>query len=135
MHGGTTSTETAWAIGARSALTPRQTDGVAFTIVTNALDIACEPTARSPIKIVVTGGVASSSSYELIGPLAADMLDQLHLDVALLGVDAVDPEWGAMTRDEGEAMIYRVDVVVTDDQVMAELVKRFTAAGVRVITG
>jgi DeoR family transcriptional regulator of aga operon len=93
------------------------------------------------------------------------MLDQLQLDVALLGVDAVDPEWGAMTHNEGEAMINRmladrarqvilvadstklgkrafarirpmdrVDVLVTDDQADAELIKRFTDAGVRVVT-
>lgn len=165
MNGGTTSTETARAIGARADLTPSQADGVALTLVTNALNIAYELAVRSHIKIVVTGGVARSSSYELTGPLAADMLDQLHLDVALLGVDAVDPELGAMTHNEGEAMINRLladhartvivvadstklgmrafarirpidrlDVLVTDSEADPELVKRFTEAGVRVIT-
>jgi DeoR family transcriptional regulator of aga operon len=165
MNGGTTSTETARAIGARADLTPSQADGVALTIVTNALNIAYELTVRSHIKIVVTGGVARPSSYELTGPLASELLDQLHLDVALLGVDAVDPELGAMTHNEGEATINRilgdrarsvivvadstklgkrafarirpidrVDILVTDDRADPELLKRFTAAGVRVVT-
>jgi DeoR/GlpR family transcriptional regulator of sugar metabolism len=82
--------------------------------VANALNIAHELTVRSHIKIMATGGVTRSSSYELTGPLASDMLDQLQLqlqlqlDLALLGVDAVDPEWGVMTRNEGEAMINRM---------------------------
>jgi DeoR/GlpR family transcriptional regulator of sugar metabolism len=59
---------------------------------------------------MATGGVTRSSSYEPTGPLASDMLDQLQLqlDLALLGVDAVDPEWGVMTHNEGEAMINRM---------------------------
>jgi len=104
MNGGTTNTETARALGARPDLTGHA-EGVALTVVTNALNIAYELAVRPYIKIVVTGGVARSSSYELTGPLATGLLDQLHLDVALLGVDAVDPEWGATTHHEGEAMI------------------------------
>jgi DeoR/GlpR family transcriptional regulator of sugar metabolism len=104
MNGGTTNTEVARALGTRADLTGHD-DGVALTLVTNALNIAYELAVRPYIKIVVTGGVARASSYELTGPLATGILDQLQLDVALIGVDAVDPEWGATAHHEGEAMI------------------------------
>ena len=61
------------------------------TIVTNALNIAHELTVRPSIKLVITGGVARPQSYELIGPLAGRVLDEITLDLMVLGVDARDP--------------------------------------------
>ena len=104
MNGGTTNTEVARALAARGDLA-EHTDGVPLTIVTNALNIAYELTVRPQVKIVVTGGVARSRSYELTGPLATGIFDRLALDVAVIGVDAIDPEAGATAHHEGEAMI------------------------------
>src|SRR5690606_15325761 len=59
-------------------------------------------------KIVVTGGVARPQSYELIGPMATGILQQLALDVAFLGVDALDARLGASAHHEGEADINRL---------------------------
>jgi DeoR family transcriptional regulator of aga operon len=108
MNGGTTTTEAARALGTRPDLSgpgPGDGDGDGLTVVTNALNIAYELAVRPYIKTVVTGGVARASSYELTGPLATGILDRLHLDMALLGVDAMDPEWGATAHHEGEAVI------------------------------
>jgi DeoR family transcriptional regulator, aga operon transcriptional repressor len=104
MNGGTTNTEVARSLAARGDLAA-PADGAALTIVTNALNIAYELTVRPQVKIVVTGGVARSRSYELTGPLATGILEQLALDVAIIGVDAIDPEAGATAHHEGEAMI------------------------------
>jgi DeoR/GlpR family transcriptional regulator of sugar metabolism len=107
MNGGTTNTEVARALATRSDLA--RTDGAAsVTLVTNALNIAYELTVRPYIKTVVTGGVARASSYELTGPLGTGILEQLALDIALIGVDAVDPQAGATAHHEGEAMINRL---------------------------
>ncbi len=75
----------------------------ALTVVTNAINIANELAVRPQLKLVVTGGIARTNSYELIGPLAAHSLQGLSLDFAILGVDAVHPSFGAATHDEGEA--------------------------------
>ncbi len=82
LNGGTTTSELARALATRATLDS------GFTIVTNALNIAAELTVRRHVKIVVTGGVARQQSYELIGPLASGVLEQVTLDVAFLGVDA-----------------------------------------------
>ena len=101
VNGGTTTTEVARSLATRADLA---SDGEgAVTVVTNAVNIANELTVRNHVKIVVTGGVARPSSYELIGPLAARILDEIALDVAFLGVDALDVEFGAMASQEDEA--------------------------------
>lgn len=118
LNGGTTTTEAARALGTR----PDLQDVVgAVTVVTNALNIANELTVRPHVKIVVIGGVARPQSYELIGPLAQGFLEELTLDVVLLGVDALDVANGASAHNEGEASINRLMVrragqvvVVTD---------------------
>ena len=79
-----------------------------ITVVTNALNIATELAVRQHIKIVTTGGVARPQSYELTGPLATGVLEQVSLDLAILGVDAIDAAAGATAHHEGEASINRL---------------------------
>lgn len=106
LNGGTTTSEVARALASRPDFALRP-DGPSITVVTNSLNIATELAVRPQIKIVLTGGVARPQSYELIGPLAAPVLDQLIIDITFLGVDAIDPESGAAARHEGEASVNR----------------------------
>ncbi|QKW21066.1 DeoR/GlpR transcriptional regulator [Kitasatospora sp. NA04385] len=108
LNGGTTTTEVARALAVRPELTERPEGGRGLTVVTNALNIANELTVRPQVKIVVTGGVARPQSYELIGPLAAQVLGELALDTAVLGVDGFDPGHGATAHHEGEAAVNRL---------------------------
>jgi DeoR family transcriptional regulator of aga operon len=52
---------------------------------------------------VVTGGVARSESYELVGPIAEASLVGLNLDIVFVGVDGVSLEAGLTTHHEVEA--------------------------------
>jgi DeoR family transcriptional regulator of aga operon len=104
LNGGTTTSEVARALATRPDLQDG-TGAPAVTVVTNAMNIANELAVRQHIKIVVTGGVARTQSYELIGPFATLLLEQLALDWAILGVDALDPVAGATAHHEGEASI------------------------------
>jgi DeoR family transcriptional regulator of aga operon len=106
LNGGTTTTEVARALALRGDL--QAAYNPAITVVTNSLNIATELAVRAHLKIVVTGGVARPQSYELIGPLATGILDQLALDMVFLGVDAIDIEGGAMAHQESEASINRL---------------------------
>ena len=105
LNGGTTTTEVARALAVRADLQSGDPLSPALTVVTNALNIAAELAIRQHIKIVVTGGVARPQSYELTGPLARGVLEQVVLDVAILGVDGIDAEAGATAHHEGEASI------------------------------
>ena len=102
LNGGTTTSEVARALATRPDL---QDGSPAVTVVTNAMNIANELAVRQHVKIVVTGGVARSQSYELIGPFATLVLEQLALDWAILGVNGLDPVAGATAHHEGEASI------------------------------
>jgi DeoR family transcriptional regulator of aga operon len=97
LTGGTTTTEVARMLVARQEL----------TVVTNALNIAVELAVRPDLKLIVTGGVARSASYELVGALADATLRGLYVDVAFVGVDGVDAERGLTTQNEVEAATNR----------------------------
>ncbi|GAA4761395.1 DeoR/GlpR family DNA-binding transcription regulator [Streptomyces sanyensis] len=110
LNGGTTTTEVARVLALRAGGAHRDAPeprAPFLTVVTNALNIAGELAVRPQIKIVVTGGVARPQTYELVGPLAAGVLGEVVLDVAVLGVDALDAELGVMTRHEDEASVSR----------------------------
>ena len=83
LNGGTTTTEVARALATRSDLGTAGPSPT-VTVVTNALNIATELAIRQHIKIVTTGGVARPQSYELTGPLATSVLEQVMLDAAIL---------------------------------------------------
>jgi DeoR/GlpR family transcriptional regulator of sugar metabolism len=129
LNGGTTTTEVARAFALRFASgraeTPGAAGGPALTVVTNALNIAGELAVRPQIKIVTTGGVARPQTYELVGPLTVGVLNEVVLDVVVLGVVGVDAELGVMAHQEDEASISRLFaerasrvVVVTDSSKM-----------------
>ncbi|MEV6329220.1 DeoR/GlpR family DNA-binding transcription regulator [Streptomyces sp. NPDC051909] len=131
LNGGTTTTEVARALTLRAggpAAEPGESpSGPMYTVVTNALNIACELAVRPQFKIVTTGGVARPQTYELVGPLAVGVLNEVVLDVAVLGVDGVDPELGVMTHHEDEAGISRLFaerarkvILVTDSSKMGK---------------
>lgn len=105
LNGGTTTTEVARAIAERAHA---DADDQPITIVTNAINIAGELTVRRHVKLVMTGGVARPKSFELTGALAAATLQQVDLDVTVMGVDAFDPTTGAKANDEEEASINRL---------------------------
>jgi DeoR family transcriptional regulator, aga operon transcriptional repressor len=163
LNGGTTTTEVARALAARSDLLSERSEAP-VTVVTNAVNIANELTVRRNVKIVVIGGVARPQSYELIGPLATKLLTDITLDVAILGVDAIDASMGASAHHEGEASINQlmasrarrvlvvadgskvgqaafariariqdIDVLVTDTTAPAAAVRQLEAVGCQVI--
>jgi DeoR family transcriptional regulator of aga operon len=55
----------------------------------------------------VTGGVARPQSYELTGPFAEEVLKEVNIDTAFLGVEAIDSTIGAAARHEDEARVNR----------------------------
>lgn len=118
LNGGTTTSEVARALGSSERL--GSTGAAAgVTIVTNALNIAYELSVREHVKIVVTGGVPRSQSYELVGPLVGASLREFSLDLAVLGVDGLTGRFGATTVHEGEAEASRQIAAVAGRVVVA----------------
>ena len=107
LNGGTTTTEVARALMQQPEYVKRD-PWPALTIVTNAVNIATELTVREQLKTVVTGGVARPLSYELTGPFATAVLDEVLLDIAFLGVEGLDAHMGAAAKHEDEALVNRL---------------------------
>ena len=104
LNGGTTTTALARELTVDPRLRADEGD-IGLTVVTNAVNIATEMVIKPYIKIVVTGGIARPQSYELIGSYAEAILDGLTLDIAFLGVNAIDSSFGPTANHEGEAHI------------------------------
>ncbi|MFC1413237.1 DeoR/GlpR family DNA-binding transcription regulator [Streptacidiphilus sp. N1-12] len=98
VNGGTTTSELARLLATRTEL----------TVVTNALNIANILVNRPRVKLVVTGGVARSNSYELVGPWAAGTIGGINIGTAYIGIDGISAAGGLSTHDEVEAQISAV---------------------------
>lgn len=104
LTGGTTTTALAHVLATRIDLNERS-ERPMLTVVTNAVNIAGQLAVRPNFKVMVTGGILSPRSYELVGPYTELLMDRVALDFAFLGVNGVDPVLGPTIADEGEASI------------------------------
>ncbi|OKL49905.1 DeoR/GlpR family DNA-binding transcription regulator [Boudabousia marimammalium] len=117
LNGGTTMTELAFELGIRSDQDERfQHDPV--TVVTNAINIANDLTVRDNIRVVCTGGVARTRSYELVGTLASLILPRINIDLAFFGFDGLSARDGFFTHNAEEAAINQ-SMIVRAKQVVA----------------
>src|SRR6202034_4856160 len=75
-----------------------------LTVITNAMNIAAE-LAGTNFEVILTGGTLRKNSFSLVGPLAEDVLEEMHADILFLGVDGFDPEVGLTTPNFLESRV------------------------------
>jgi DeoR family transcriptional regulator, aga operon transcriptional repressor len=80
-----------------------------LTIITNAMNIAAE-LASTDFEIILIGGSLRKNSFSLVGPLAEDVLQEMHADILFLGVDGFDTEIGLTTPNFLESRVNRAMV-------------------------
>ena len=86
-----------------------------LTVVTNGLTIALALEAAMPrFTVVVTGGTLRPLQHSLVNPFASTLLDSLHLDLAFIGCNGVDPERGVTNVNLPEAEVKRQMVTAAD---------------------
>jgi DeoR family transcriptional regulator of aga operon len=59
------------------------------------------------LEVILTGGILRKNSFSLVGPLAEDMLAEMHADILFLGVDGFDLEIGLTTPNVLESRVNR----------------------------
>lgn len=106
VTGGTTTTEVARALAVKASIAPSKSEST-LTVVTNAINIANELTVRPHIRLVVLGGLVRPQSYELTGRLADLTLEEISIDVAVIGGNALDARTGLSCHNEAEAAVAR----------------------------
>jgi DeoR family transcriptional regulator of aga operon len=80
-----------------------------LTVITNAVNIAAE-LASTNLEVILVGGSLRKNSFSLVGPLAEDVLEEMHADILFLGVDGFDPEVGLTTPNFLESRVNRAMV-------------------------
>ena len=80
-----------------------------LTIITNAVNIAAE-LSGTDFEVLLTGGSLRKNSFSLVGPLAEDMLHEMHADILFLGVDGFDLDVGLTTPNVMESRVNRAMV-------------------------
>lgn len=80
-----------------------------LTVVTNAINIAADLTGTD-FEVILTGGTLRKNSYSLVGPLAEDLLAEMHADILFLGVDGFDVDTGVTTPNVLESRVNRAMV-------------------------
>jgi DeoR family transcriptional regulator of aga operon len=80
-----------------------------LTVITNAMNIAAE-LASTDLEVILIGGSLRKNSFSLVGPLAEDVLKEIHADILFLGVDGFDSEVGLTTPNFLESRVNRAMV-------------------------
>ncbi|MEM1209181.1 MAG: DeoR/GlpR family DNA-binding transcription regulator [Planctomycetota bacterium] len=74
------------------AIARRLVDISDLTVVTTSLPIASALFGRDTIRVIILGGALRQDSPDLVGALTDSNLEQIHADVAFIGVDALDEQ-------------------------------------------
>lgn len=85
-----------------------------ITIVTNDINIALEIRSQARRRIMVTGGFLNQNSYELVGNQVFHSLQNVHIDIAFLGVSGISVDFGFSMSDEPEAVAGRAFITNAD---------------------
>jgi len=88
-----------------------------LTVITNAINIAAE-LANTDFEVILTGGTLRKNSFSMVGPIAEDVLKEMHADILFLGVDGFDLEVGLTTPNLLEARVNRA-MVTSSHRVVA----------------
>jgi DeoR family transcriptional regulator, aga operon transcriptional repressor len=80
-----------------------------LTVITNGVNIAAD-LAGTDFDVILTGGMLRKNSFSLVGPLAEDVLEEMHADLLFLGVDGFDLEIGLTTPNVLESRVNRAMV-------------------------
>jgi DeoR family fructose operon transcriptional repressor len=72
-----------------------------ITVATNSVPIAAELADR--VRLILTGGTVKASTLALTGPMAERSIEQMHVDIAFVGMNGVSAAAGFTTPTLEEA--------------------------------
>jgi DeoR family transcriptional regulator of aga operon len=124
LDSGTTTTEIARSLSSFRHL----------TVITNAINIAAD-LARSDFEIILIGGTLRKNSLSVVGPLAEDVLKEMHADIVFLGVDGFDLNIGLTTPNVLEARVNRAMVKAAEKAVAVCDSSKFNRRSLSLIVG
>jgi DeoR family transcriptional regulator of aga operon len=86
----------------------RRIDLVDVAVITNGLSIALALEVAIPrFTVVVTGGTLRPLQHSLVNPSASGFLESVHVDIAFIGCNGIDPVRGVTNVNYPEAEVKR----------------------------
>jgi DeoR family transcriptional regulator, fructose operon transcriptional repressor len=79
-----------------------------LTIITNSPPIVDEFQRSQHVSVISTGGELQKDVFYLSGVWAQRALSEIRVDKAVLGVSAIDPDYGISTASQAEAQIKKM---------------------------
>jgi DeoR family transcriptional regulator of aga operon len=86
-----------------------------ITIITHALNVACELMDATDIYVIMIGGLLRPVSCSFVGPQSEMMLKEFRADRLFLAVDGFDLEIGPSTPDVLEAQLNTVMMSISNE--------------------
>ncbi len=74
-------------------------------VVTNNLNVAHILSGATDIELVITGGVVRKNDLGIVGAAAIDVINQFKVDIAVIGVSAIDNEGCLLDFDYREVLV------------------------------
>lgn len=88
-------------------LLPERSDIGDLLVITNALPVALRLADHSNLTVMTVGGRVRAATFAEVDSWALDRLASLRIDVAFVGTNAIDLEWGLSTPDPAEGATKR----------------------------
>lgn len=77
-------------------------------VLTNGINIAAEIVLRSNISVIMIGGELRLNTFSTRGSLTEELISQFHVDVALIGANAIDKEGNIYVANTSERCLKRM---------------------------
>lgn len=107
---------------------------VDLKVLTTSLAIAAALHTEPGIEVILLGGTMRRLSPDLCGPLAEDNLQRFHIDLAIIGADAVTAQ-GTFTGDTSIARTTRAMAARAGTLVLAATADKFTRTALYLCVG
>jgi DeoR/GlpR family transcriptional regulator of sugar metabolism len=85
-----------------------------MTVITNDLRVAAEVANQGDVRLFVPGGEVLPAVYSLASERAVDLIKEFHVDYAVMGADAVDPQ-GITNTNSNEVSMKRAMLGAADN--------------------
>ncbi len=89
-----------------------------LTVVTNSLPLANLIAHIETIDLILVGGSLNRKQYTLGGDLADIILNQLHFDLAVMGIQAIHPQFGCTSFYPQEVTMDRKFLLASDNSML-----------------
>lgn len=96
-----------------------------ITLITNSIEIMIELSDKTGWKILSTGGMMKEGALALVGHQAECMIDNFHVDKAIISCKGIDKNYGVTDSNEPDVQIKRHIMQAANQTILAADATKF----------